>query len=381
MEFTPEQVLLRDTIARFAKEQVAPLAAEIDQQERFPQETFAKLADLGLLGVGIPEDYGGSGGGIVESCIIMEELARYCASTAAIWGAHIDLCAANICRNGTAEQKQLFLPDLASGKKLGGMAMTEPGAGSDVLAMTTRAVEVGDFFILTGTKTFITNGPVGDLFLVYAKTDPQAKGKGISAFVVEKGFEGFAKGKKFAKLGWHGSPTGELIFENCPVPRRNLIGEVNQGVKILLSGLNSERLVVSAQCLGLARASLEEAYKYARERKQFGKSISEFQMVSEKLARMAAKTEAVRTMVWSQAFSMAKKGPAGMTFDIACTKLLASEVALENALVATQIFGGYGYIREFPVERYLRDARIMTIGAGTSEIMCHIIFRELERNL
>ena len=219
------------------------------------------------------------------------------------------------------------------------------------------------------------------LFLVYAKTDPQAKGKGISAFVVEKGFEGFAKGKKFAKLGWHGSPTGELIFENCPVPRRNLIGEVNQGVKILLSGLNSERLVVSAQCLGLARASLEEAYKYARERKQFGKSISEFQMVSEKLARMAAKTEAVRTMVWSQAFSMAKKGPAGMTFDIACTKLLASEVALENALVATQIFGGYGYIREFPVERYLRDARIMTIGAGTSEIMCHIIFRELERNL
>lgn len=381
MEFTPEQVLLHDTIARFAKEQVAPLAAEIDQQERFPQETFAKMADLGLLGVGIPEEYGGSGGGIVESCIVMEELARYCASTAAIWGSHVDLCASNICRNGTPEQKQIFLPELASGKKLGGMAMTEPSAGSDVLAMTTRAVEAGDFFILNGTKTFITNGPVGDLFLVYAKTDPQAKGKGISAFVVEKGFEGFTKGRKFAKLGWRGSPTGELIFEDCPVPRRNLIGEVNQGAKVLLSGLNSERLVVSAQCLGLARASLEEAYKYARERKQFGKSISEFQMISEKLARMAAKTEAVRTMVWSQAFSMAKEGPAGMTFDIACTKLLASEVALENALAATQIFGGYGYTREFPVERFLRDARIMTIGAGTSEIMCHIIFRELERNL
>jgi len=381
MEFTKEQILLRETVARFAREQVAPLAAEIDQKERFPRETFSKMSALGLLGLGIPEEYGGSGGGIVESCIVAEELARYCVSTSASWGAHVDLCAANICRNGTTEQKQRFLPDLASGRKLGGMAMTEPGAGSDVLAMKTRAVEKGDFFILNGSKTFITNGPIGDLFLVYATTDPKSRGKGVTAFVVEKGFPGFSCGKEFEKLGWHGSPTGELIFEDCPVPRENLIGTVNQGVKVLLSGLNSERLVISANCLGLARASLEDSVKYSRERKQFGKAISEFQMIGEKLARMAAKVEAVQCMLWSQALRMSREGPAAMAFETACTKLLASETSLQNALDATQIFGGYGYIREFPVERYLRDARIMTIGAGTSEIMCQIIFRELGKKM
>jgi isovaleryl-CoA dehydrogenase len=381
MEFSKEQTLFRTSVSRFAKEQVAPLAARIDREERFPKETFVKMAELGLLGIGIPEQYGGSGGGIIESCIVAEELARYCASTAASWGAHVDLCAANICRNGTREQKERFLPDLAGGKKLGGMAMTEPGAGSDVLAMTTRAEAKGDFFLLNGTKTFITNGPVGDLFLVYATTDPKSKGKGITGFVVERGFEGFTSGKKFEKLGWHGSPTGELIFENCPVPRQNLIGEVNQGVKVLLSGLNSERLVITAECLGLARASLEESVKYARERKQFGKSISEFQMISEKIARMAVKVEAVRTMLWSLAFRMTEEGPAALTFESAAVKLLSSETVLQNALDATQIFGGYGYIREFPVERYLRDARIMTIGAGTSEIMCQIIYRELEKRM
>jgi isovaleryl-CoA dehydrogenase len=377
MEFTKEQLLFRETVARFAREQVAPLAAEIDQKERFPQETFSKMAELGLLGIGIPEEYGGSGGGIVESCMVAEELARHCGSTAASWGAHVDLCAANICRNGTPEQKKRFLPDLASGKKIGAMAMTEPEAGSDVLSMKTRAVDQGDFFALNGTKTFITNGPVGDLFLVYTKTDPKSKGKGITAFVVERGFKGFTIGKQLEKLGWHGSPTGELIFEDCFVPRENLIGEINQGVKVLLSGLNSERLVIVAECLGLARASLEESVKYAQERKQFGRPIAEFQMIGEKLARMAVKVEAVRALLWSLAFQMATEGPAGMTYESACAKLLASEVAVENALAATQIFGGYGYIREFPVERFLRDARIMTVGGGTSEIMCQIIFREL----
>jgi isovaleryl-CoA dehydrogenase len=377
MEFTKEQLLFRDTVARFAREQVAPLAAEIDQKERFPQETFSKMAEWGLLGIGLPEEYGGSGGGIVESCIVAEELARHCGSTAASWGAHVDLCAANICRNGTPEQKKRFLPDLASGKKIGAMAMTEPEAGSDVLSMKTRAVDQGDFFVLNGTKTFITNGPVGHLFLVYTKTDPKSKGKGITAFVVERGFKGFTIGKPLEKLGWHGSPTGELIFEDCLVPRENLIGEINQGVKVLLSGLNSERLVIVAECLGLARASLEESVKYGQERKQFGRPIAEFQMVGEKLARMAVKVEAVRALLWSLAFRMAIEGPAGMTYESACAKLLASEVAVENAMAATQIFGGYGYIREFPVERFLRDARIMTIGGGTSEIMCQIISREL----
>jgi alkylation response protein AidB-like acyl-CoA dehydrogenase len=381
MEFSEEQILLKNTVSRFAKEQVAPLASEIDEQERFPSETFEKMSQLGLLGLGIPEEYGGVGGGIVESCIVGEGLARYCASTAASWGAHVDLCAANICRNGSEEQKKRLLPDLASGKKLGGMAMTEPDAGSDVFAMKTRAVEDGDFFILNGRKTFITNGPVGDIFLVYAKTDPKARGKGITAFVVEKGFQGFSKGKKFKKLGWHGSPTGDLIFEDCRVPRENVIGEINGGAKILLSGLNSERLLLAAESLGLANACLKDATQYATERIQFGKRIADFQMVMEKLARMATKVEAAKAMVWSQAFKMAGKGPASMSMETAAAKLFASETALQNALDATQIFGGYGYIREFPVERYLRDARIMTIGGGTSEIMCLVIFRELEKGL
>ena len=381
MEFTEEQMMLRNTVTRFAREQVAPLAAEIDHHERFPKETFKKMADLGLLGVGIPEEYDGSGGGIVEACIVAEELARYCASTAASWGAHVDLCAANINRNGTPEQKARFLPDLASGRKLGGLAMTEPEAGSDVLAMTMRAEERGEYFILNGTKTFITNGPVGDLFLVYATIDPKKKGKGITAFVIEKGFDGFKIGKQFEKLGWRGSPTGELIFEDCRVPKENVIGTVSGGVQVLLSGLNSERLVLSAECLGIARACLEESLKYAGERVQFGKPINAFEMISEKLARMAVKVEAVRTMIWSQAFRMVKEGPAAMTFETACTKLIASEAALENALDATQIFGGYGYTREFPVERYLRDARLMTIGGGTTEIMLNLIFRESEVRL
>jgi len=381
MEFTEEQMMLRNTVTRFAREQVAPLAAEIDHHERFPKETFKKMAGLGLLGVGIPEEYDGSGGGIVEACIVAEELARYCASTAASWGAHVDLCAANINRNGTPEQKARFLPDLASGRKLGGLAMTEPEAGSDVLAMTMRAEERGEYFILNGTKTFITNGPVGDLFLVYATIDPKKKGKGITAFVIEKGFDGFKIGKQFEKLGWRGSPTGELIFEDCRVPKENVIGTVSGGVQVLLSGLNSERLVLSAECLGIARACLEESLKYAGERVQFGKPINAFEMISEKLARMAVKVEAVRTMIWSQAFRMVKEGPAAMTFETACTKLIASEAALENALDATQIFGGYGYTREFPVERYLRDARLMTIGGGTTEIMLNLIFRESEVRL
>jgi alkylation response protein AidB-like acyl-CoA dehydrogenase len=381
MGFTEDQVMLRNTVARFAKEQIAPLAAEIDREERFPEESFAKMAELGFLGLGIPEEYGGFGGGIVEACIVAEELARYCASTAASWGAHVDLCAANICRNGNEDQKARFLSDLATGKKLGGMAMTEPEAGSDVLSMKTRAVQDGTHFVINGTKTFITNGPIGDLFLVYTKSDPKSKGKGITAFVVEKGLPGFHAGKRFEKLGWHASPTSELVFQDCRVPKENMIGEFNGGVRVLMSGLNSERLVLAAECLGLARASLEDSIRYARERVQFGKRIADFQMITEKLARMAVKVEAVKAMVWTNAFKMQEEGPSGMSMETAATKLLASETALQNALDATQIFGGYGYIREFPVERYLRDARIMTIGGGTSEIMCQLIFSEIERHL
>jgi len=379
MKFSNEQIMLRQSVSRFARDQVAPLAAEIDSQQRFPRETFEKMARLGLLGVGLPEEYGGSGGGIVEACIVAEELARYCVSTAASWGAHVDLFAGNIYRNGNQEQKQRLLPDIAKGIKLGGMAMTEPDAGSDVLAMRTRAVPENDHYVLNGRKSFITNGPEGNLFLVYACTDSSTKRKGITAFVVEKGFDGFTTGGTLDKLGWRGSPTGDLIFEDCRVPGQNMIGELNGGTHVLLSGLNSERLVIAAECLGLARACLEESLEYATQRVQFGKRITDFQMVSEKLARMAMRIEAVQSMVWTQAFQMAEIGPAGMAMETASTKLMASETALQNALDATQVFEGYGYIREFPVERYLRDARIMTIGGGTSEIMCEVIFRELEK--
>jgi isovaleryl-CoA dehydrogenase len=378
-QFDEQQKMLRDMVARFAKEQVAPIAAQIDREERFPEDTFKKMAKLGLLGLGIPETYGGSGGGVVEECIVAAQLARYCGSTAASWGAHVDLCAANIVRNGNETQRMRFLPDLACGRKLGGLAMTEPEAGSDVLSMKTRAEERNEHFVLNGTKTLITNGPVGDLFVVYARSNPQARGKGITAFVVEKGSQGFSAGKKIEKLGWRGSPTGELIFEDCVVPRENVLGKVNGGAMVLMSGLNSERLVIAAECLGLARASLEDALKYARERVQFGRRIADFQMITEKLARMAARLEAVRSMVWSNAFRMAEDGPAGMTMEAAATKLIASETALQNALDATQVLGGYGYTREFNVERYLRDSRIMTIGGGTSEIMCQILFSELEK--
>ncbi|MBW1817685.1 MAG: acyl-CoA dehydrogenase family protein [Deltaproteobacteria bacterium] len=379
MQFTEEQMMLKQMVDRLALEQVAPLAAVIDREERFGHENWEKMGELGLFGTGIPEEYGGSGGGIVEECIIGESLARYCVSTASCWASHVDLCMANLNRNGTDEQKRRYLPDLCTGKKIGGLAMTEPGAGSDVLGMSMRAVRDGDGFVLNGTKTFITNGPIGDVFVVYAKTSSGAKAKNITAFVIERGMPGFSTGKEFEKLGWHGSPTGELVFEDCRVPMENVLGEVDGGAYVLLSGLNSERLVVAAECLGLARACLEESVVYAKQREQFGRRIADFQMVQEKLARMAVKVEAAKALIWDLAFEMEQKGPHGLVMESAAAKLYASEVSVENALTATQIFGGYGYTREFPVERYLRDSRIMTIGAGTSEIMCHIIFRQLDK--
>lgn len=379
MEFNEEQRMLQDMVERFCRENVQPLAAQIDREERFPSETFEQMAGLGLLGVGIPEAFGGSGGGVVEECILAATLSRYCMSTAASWGAHVDLCAANIHRNGSEEQHERFLRPLASGEKIGGMAMTEPEAGSDVLNMKLRAEDKGDHFLLNGTKTLITNGPVGDLFLVYAKTDMEARGRGITAFVVEKEFEGFVRGPQFEKLGWHGSPTGELIFEDCPVPKENVIGRVHEGLGVLLSGLNSERLVLAAESLGLAEACLEDTVRYSRERVQFGRPIGQFQSVTEKVARMAARVEAMKAMVWSLAFRMADHGPQGMALEAASAKLMTSEMALQNALDATQVFGGYGYIREFPVERYLRDVRLMTIGGGTSEIMCQVIQAQLNK--
>lgn len=377
LELTDEQKSLKEMIKNFADREVAPLAGEVDSVGLFPRETFLKLAGLGLTGLTIPEEFGGSGAGYTESCIVGEELARVCVSTAASWGAHLDLCANNINRNGTMDQKARYLPDLASFRKIGGLAMTEPGAGSDVMAMNLRAEKKGGYYILNGAKTFITNGPVGDVFVVYAKTDPDRGSKGISAFIVEKSMPGFSRGKEFEKMGWRGSPTGELIFEDCRVPAENLLGKENEGVRVLMSGLNSERVQLAAVSLGLARGAYEAALKYARERVQFGGPIAGFQMIQERLAWMSTALEAAKLMTHRCARMLDRGLVSRITKEAAATKLFCSEAAMRITTEAVQIHGGYGYVREFPVERMMRDAKILTIGGGTSQIMCHVIAREV----
>lgn len=376
-EFTAEQRMLQRTVRDFVEKVVAPLAAEIDKNERFPTEAFKGLGEMGLLGITAPVEYGGAGAGYTEMCIVGEELAVGCCSTSATWGNHVDLCIDNIRRNANKTQMKKYLPVLCSGQKLGGLAMTEPSAGSDVMSMRLRAERKGDFYILDGTKIFITQGPTADLFVVYAKTAPEEGARGISAFIVEKEFPGFQRGKKFAKMGWRGSPTGELIFEDCQVPVENLLGEENQGAKILMSGLNTERVFMGAIALGIARGAYEVALKYAKERVQFGKPISAFQLIQAKLADMAMEIELSRLITYEGAI-MADKGlHREMNLVAAYAKLYTSEVSMRVTTEAVQILGGYGYMKEFPVERMMRDAKLMTIGGGTSEIQRIIIAREI----
>ncbi len=376
-EFTSEQKMLRETIATFAEKEVAPLAYEIDRDERFPEESFRRLAELGVLGITVPVEYGGAGAGYTEMCIVTEELARFCGSTAATYADHADLCIDNIRRNADEAQKKKYLPSLCSGEKIGGLAMTEPSAGSDVMSMSLRAELKGDHYLLNGTKTFITNGPVGDVFVVYAKTAPEKKAHGVSAFIVEKDFQGFQRGKKFEKMGWRGSPTGELIFEDCRVPAENLFGGVNLGAMVLMSGLNTERVVLGAMSLGLSRGAYECALKYAKERVQFGKPISTFQLIQGKLADMAMEIELSHLITYKGA-AMADRGlHRDMNLVASYAKLYTSEVAMRVTTEAVQILGGYGYMKEFPVERMMRDAKLQSIGGGTSEIQRLIIAREI----
>jgi isovaleryl-CoA dehydrogenase len=376
-EFTAEQKMLRDTIANFAEKEVAPLAYEIDRDERFPAESFKRLAELGVLGITVPAEYGGAGTGYTEMCIVTEELARFCASTSATYADHADLCIDNIRRNATDNQKQKYLPSLCSGDKIGGLAMTEPSAGSDVMSMSLRAERKGGFYILNGTKTFITNGPVGDVFVIYAKTAPEKKAQGVSAFIVENGFPGFERGKKFEKMGWRGSPTGELVFDDCKVPAENLLGEENKGAMVLMSGLNTERIVLGAMSLGISRGAYECALKYAKERVQFGKPIAAFQLIQAKLADMAMEIELSHLITYKGA-AMADRGlHRELNLVAAYAKLYTSEVAMRVTTEAVQVLGGYGYMKEFPVERMMRDAKLQTIGGGTSEIQRIIIAREI----
>lgn len=378
-ELTEEQEMLKVTVARFVDNDVIPLAAEIDEEERFPEENFRAMAKMGLFGITIPEEYGGSGSDFLSCVLVMEELARGCVSTANTYGSHAILCTENIFRNGNEEQRRKYLPDLINGKKVGALCITEPEAGSDALSMRTRAEKKGDKYILNGTKMFITNGPIADVAVVYAKTDPDAGQKGISAFIVEKDFPGFTRGKSLKKMGVRGSLTGELIFEDCEVPEENLLGEENRGIRVLMSGLDRERIVYSIAPIGVAQGAFDLAFKYATERVQFGAPIISFQMMQELLADIATDIQAGRILAYWAAV-MAETGKR-VRLEASYAKLFGAKVGVEAVGKAVQIFGGYGFIREFPIERMYRDVKGIEFGAGTNQIQKLIIIGEMMKGL
>jgi isovaleryl-CoA dehydrogenase len=336
------------------------------------------MADLGLFGISIPQEYGGSGEGLMSSVLAMEQLGRGCASTANTFGAHAILCTENIFRNGSEEQRRKYLPDLIAGRKIGAIAITEPEAGSDALSMKTRAVRKGDRYIVNGTKMFITNGPVADVVLLYAKTDPEAGPKGITAFIVERGFSGFSSGKTLKKMGVKGSPTGELVFEDCEVPAQNVVGRENAGIRVLMNGLDRERIVYSICPIGVAQGAFDVAFRYAQERVQFGLPIVHFQMIQEMLAEMATEIQAARLMAYWAA-TLADQG-GRVRLEASYAKLFCSQVGMRAVDKAVQILGGYGFISEFPVERMYRDMKGIEFGAGTTQIQKLIIVQELLRS-
>lgn len=372
---TEEQRDIQDMVRKFAANEMAPIAAEIDQESRFPAETFKKMGELGLLGLLVPEEYGGSGQSVVTCCLAAEELAYVCGSTSLSYLAHAVLCAHNIARNGSDSQKAKYLPDLVSGAKIGAIAMTEPGAGSDVLALETFAERKNDEYVINGSKTFITNAPVADTFLVYVRTDKDAGPNGLSQFIIEKDFPGLSVGKPFRKMGMRGSPTSEVFFEDCRVPAENLVRGENRALGILLGGLDEERTVGASMGAGLVRAAFDRALAYAKEREQFGQPILMFEMIAEKLANMSMEAEASRLLTLKAA-TLCDEGTR-CSAEASHAKLFASEAAVRAASDAVQILGGYGYMQEYEVERLLRDARMGTIGGGTSEIQRLIIVREI----
>ncbi len=378
-ELTEDQSMLRDTVAKFVDEKVAPSAAEIDENERFPEEHFKAMAEMGLFGITIPEAYGGSGADFLSCVLVMEQLARGCVSTANTYGAHAVLCTENIFRNGNESQRRKYLPGLINGEKIGALCITEPEAGSDAMALRTRADKKGDRYILNGTKMFITNGPIADVAVVYAKTDPEAGHRGISAFIVESDFPGYSTGKTLKKMGVKGSPTGELIFENCEVPEENVLLQENQGVKVLMSGLDRERIVYSVAPIGMAQAAFDAAFQYASERVQFGSPIIGFQMIQEMIADMATDIQTGRILSYWAAAKCDKKER--VRLEASYAKLFCSQAGMRVVNNAMQIFGGYGFIREFPVERMYRDIKSIEFGAGTTQIQKLIIVRELMKGL
>ena len=372
---TQEQLEIQRMVRKFAQQEIAPIAAEIDLESRFPAETFRKMADLGLLGLVIPEAYGGVGQSVATFCLVIEEIAYFCVSTALSYYVTALLVGHNLATNASEEQKQRYLPDIGSGKKLGAIAMTEPGYGSDVLSIQTFAERRDGEYIVNGSKTFITNATVADVFLVYVRTDKNAGPRGISQLIIERGFPGFSIGQPFRKLGLHASPTAEIFFDQCRVPAENLVKGENEALGILLGGLDVERTVGASMGVGMGRAALDRAVAYAKERQQFGQPIIMFEMILEKLANMSTELEAARWLTYKAA-TLCDAG-IRCTEEAAQAKLFASEMALRAANEAVQILGGYGYMQEYEVERMLRDARVGTIGAGTSEIQRLVIAREL----
>lgn len=376
-ELNKTQQLFWQMIREFADKEVKPLAAEIDEQERFPVETVEKMAKLGIFGIPVPVQYGGAGGDNIMYSIAVEELSRVCGTTGVVVSAHTSLCVAPILENGTEDQKTKYLPKLCSGEWLGAFGLTEPNAGTDASAQQTTAVEDGDHYILNGSKIFITNAGYAHVYIVFAMTDKSQGVKGITAFIVEKDTPGFSIGKKELKLGIRGSATCELIFENCRVPKANLLGRVGGGFGIAMKTLDGGRIGIAAQALGIAQGALDETVKYTKERKQFGKSIAGFQNTQFQMADLSTKVEASRLLVRSAAFK--KDKGVNYSADAAMAKLFASETSMEVTTKAVQFHGGYGYTREYPVERMMRDAKITEIYEGTSEVQRMVIAAKLFR--
>ena len=367
---------LKDTVYKFAQNEIAPLAKNIDENNEFPNFLWEKFGELGLLGITADEDYGGTGLNYLSHCIVMEEISRASASIGLSYGAFSNLCVNQINRNGTHEQKNKYLPELCSGKKIGALAMSEPNSGSDVVSMSLHAEKQGNkTYLLNGTKMWITNGPDADVLIIYAKTDPSAGSKGITAFIVEKNMVGFSVGKKIDKLGMRGSNTSELIFDNCEVPEDNILGNPGDGASILMSGLDFERVVLAAGPLGIMASALDTVIPYTQERKQFGKSIGQFQLIQGKIADMYTTLNACRSYVYAVA-SACDRGETTRKDAAGCI-LYAAEKATSITLDAIQILGGNGYTKDYPVERLLRDAKLYEIGAGTSEIRRMLIGREI----
>lgn len=370
-ELNRRQELFTQMIREFADKEIKPLAAEVDEQERFPLESVNMMAQLGIFGIPVPVKYGGAGGDNIMYSIAVEELSRVCATTGVIVSAHTSLCVAPILEHGTEEQKVHYLPNLCSGKWIGAFGLTEPNAGTDASAQQTTAVSDGEEYILNGNKIFITNAGYAHIYIILAMTDKSAGVKGVSAFIVEADTPGFSIGKKELKMGIRGSATCELIFENCRIPKKNLLGKVGGGFSIAMKTLDGGRIGIASQALGIAQGAIDETIKYAKERKQFGRSISKFQNTQFQLADLYTKIEASRLLVRSAAF----KKDSGLSYaaDAAMAKLFASETAMEVTTKAVQFHGGYGYTREYPVERMMRDAKITEIYEGTSEVQRMVI--------